>query len=169
MDMNVSQLLLESIGSMRDYDIDDVIDITGEGNKSRVKGTCNFIRTQRSILVRCDLSTEVELTCGRCLQKFKQPIKIKFNEEFFPTLDVESGISMPAPEESSAFTIDEHHTLDLTEAVRQYAVMAIPIKALCRKDCAGLCAKCGKNLNQGKCDCPSDNTDPRWAKLADLK
>ena len=43
------------------------------------------------------------------------------------------------------------------------------MKALCKKDCAGLCPTCGKNLNQGKCDCPDDNIDPRWSKLADLK
>jgi len=169
MDMNVSQLLRDPIGSTRDYQIDEVIDLTGEGNKNRIKGTCNFIRTQRSILVRCNLNTEIELSCSRCVSKFQQPIKIKFNEEFYPLLDAQTGTALPPPEESSAFTIDEQHTLDLTEAVRQYFVLAIPMRALCKKDCAGLCAKCGKNLNLGKCGCPDENTDPRWSKLADLK
>lgn len=169
MDMNVSQLLRENIGSTRDYDIDEIIDITGEGQKNRVQGSCNLLRTQRSVLVKCNLNTEVELTCNRCLGKFKQPLKIKFTEEFFPTLDVQSGVAMPPPEEAGSFTIDERHTLDLSEAVRQYALLAIPMQALCRKDCAGLCPKCGKNLNQGKCGCSIDETDPRWSKLADLK
>lgn len=169
MDMNVSQLLREPIGSTRNYDIDEAMDITGEGNKSRVKGSCNMIRTQRSILVKCSLNTELELSCSRCLGKFKHPVKIKFNEEFFPTLDVQSGVPVPPPEDSGSFTIDEHHTLDLKEAIRQYALLAIPMKPLCKKNCAGLCARCGKNLNQGKCDCPPDDIDPRWAKLADLK
>jgi uncharacterized protein len=169
MDMNVSQLLRDPIGSTRDYDIDEVIDITGEGQKNRVQGSCNLLRTQRSVLVKCKLNTEAELTCSRCLGKFKYPLKIKFNEEFFPTLDVQSGVAMPPPEESSSFTIDERHTLDLDEAIRQYALLAIPMKALCRKNCVGLCPKCGKNLNQGNCDCRIDETDPRWSKLADLK
>jgi uncharacterized protein len=169
MDMNVSQLLREPIGATRNYDIDEILDLTGEGNEYRIKGACNLIRTQRSILVKCTLNTEVELTCNRCLGNFKQPVKFKFHEEFFPTLDVESGVALPPPEEASSFTIDEQHILDITEAVRQYFLLAVPMKALCKKDCAGLCPTCGKNLNQGKCDCPTDNTDPRWAKLADLK
>jgi uncharacterized protein len=169
MDMNVSQLLRDPIGSTRDYDIDEDIDISGEGNKNRIKGKCNMIRTQRSILVRCSLNTEMEIPCSRCLGKYRQPVKIKFNEEFFPTLDVLTGTALPAPEEASSFTIDEQHILDISEAVRQYFLLGVPMKPLCRKDCAGLCPTCGKNLNQGKCDCPADNTDPRWARLADLK
>ncbi len=38
-----------------------------------------------------------------------------------------------------------------------------------RKDCAGLCPTCGKNLNEGKCRCPKNKIDPRWSKLAELK
>jgi uncharacterized protein len=169
MDMNVSQLLRDPIGSTRDYQIDTTIDITGDGKSHKIRGKCNLLRLQDSILVRCALNTEVELTCSRCLSKFRYPQKIKFEEEFLPTIDVLSGASLPEPEEPGAFTIDEQHILDLTEAVRQYSVLNIPIKALCKKDCAGLCPTCGKNLNEGKCRCPKDDSDPRWSKLAELK
>jgi uncharacterized protein len=96
-------------------------------------------------------------------------LKIRFEEEFLPTIDAESGAPLPSPEEASVFTIDEQHTLDLTEAVRQYSLLAIPMKTLCKKNCAGLCPTCGKNLNEGQCDCPKDDIDPRWSKLAELK
>jgi len=79
-----------------------------------------LLRTQRSILVKCNLNTEIELTCSRCAISYQQPLKIKFNEEFYPTIDVDSGAPLPWPEEASSFTIDEQHILDLTEAVRQY-------------------------------------------------
>lgn len=169
MDMNVSQLLRDPIGSTRNYHVDEVVDITGDGNNHKIQGDCRLLRTQRSILVKCAVKTEAELTCSRCLGNFRQPLKIKFEEEFLPTLDAQSGMPLPAPEESSAFTIDEQHILDLTEALRQYFLLAVPMKALCKKDCAGLCPTCGKNLNQGKCDCPDEDTDPRWSKLAELK
>jgi uncharacterized protein len=103
------------------------------------------------------------------LSKFRQPLKIKFEEEFLPTIDILSGAPLPEPEESGVFIIDEQHILDLTEAARQYSLLAIPMKALCKKDCAGLCPTCGKNLNEGKCRCPSVKIDPRWSKLAELK
>ncbi len=169
MDMNVSQLLRDPIGSTREFQIDKEIDLAGDGKNHKIQGDCTLLRTQRSILVKCALDTEVELTCSRCLSKFRQHLEIRFEEEFFPTLDVVSGTPMSSPEDSSAFTINAQHTLDLTEAVRQYIVMAIPMKALCKEDCSGLCPTCGKNLNEGKCDCPKDDTDPRWSKLAKLK
>ncbi len=168
MQINVSQLLQEPIGSTREYEINDPAEIIGDGKEDNVRGKCRLLRTQRSILVKCTLDSEVELTCSRCLSRFRHPIKIKFEEEFLPTVDIHNGSPLPAPEESTAFTIDERHTIDLTEAIRQYALMAIPMKALCDAHCAGLCQKCGKNLNQGKCDCPAEEIDARWEKLSKL-
>jgi len=127
-----------------------------------------LLRTQRSILVKCRLRAEVELGCSRCLSRFRQPLKIKFEEEYFPTVDIESGVPLPPPEEASNFTIDEHHVLDTTEAVRQYALLAVPMKPLCRPDCAGLCPRCGQNLNHGPCGCPAADIDPRWSALTKL-
>ena len=168
MQINVSQLLQESIGSTREYEINEAAEIIGDGKEYNIQGKCRFLRTQRSILVKCALGTEVELTCSRCLGRFHHPLKIKFEEEYIPTVDIHSGSPLPSPEEASSFTIDESHTIDLMEATRQYSLMAIPMKALCDEDCAGLCQKCGQNLNQGKCDCPAEDIDPRWSELTKL-
>ena len=168
MQINVSQLLREPIGSTRDYQINEVADISGDGKGCQVQGKVNLLRTQRSILAKCALSTDVELTCSRCLSLFRYPLTLNFEEEYLPTVDTVSGAPLPLPEEPGAFTIDEHHILDLTEATRQYTLLAIPMKPLCRKDCAGLCPNCGRNLNQGRCDCPVQSTDPRWSELTKL-
>lgn len=168
MQINVSQLLQEPVGSTREYDIDADAEIIGDGNTYNIKGSCRLLRTQRSILVKCSLDAEVELTCNRCLSRFRHPLKIKFEEEYLPTVDIHSGATLPPPEDAVSFTIDEQHNIDLTEAIRQYALLAVPMKALCDDDCAGLCQKCGHNLNQGKCDCPAEDIDPRWAKLTGL-
>lgn len=169
MQINVSLLLQEPIGAMRDYQVNEATDIIGDGKQYTTRGECHLLRTQRSILVKCALNAEVELTCNRCLSQFRHPLKINFEEEFLPTVDVVSGVPLPLPEEASSFTVDEHHTIDLTEAIRQYALMAVPMKALCKKDCAGLCQKCGRNLNQGICDCPVQEIDPRWSELTKLQ
>jgi uncharacterized protein len=169
MQINVSQLLQEPIGSTRNYDINAAAEIIGDGREYNVQGKCHLLRIQRSILVSCTLSSEVELNCSRCLSRFRHPLKIKFEEEYLPTIDIHSGSPLPLTEEASAFTIDEQHNIDLTDAIRQYSLMAVPMKALCDEDCAGLCQKCGQNLNQGKCDCPAEDIDPRWEKLSKLK
>ena len=168
MQINVSQLLREPIGSTRDYQINEVADISGDGKGCLFKGECSLLRTQRSILARCALSTEVELTCSRCLSLFHHTLALNFEEEYLPTVDVISGAPLTLPEESDAFSIDEHHILDLTEGIRQYTLLATPLKPLCREDCAGLCPNCGHNLNRGPCACPAQGIDPRWSELNDL-
>jgi len=168
MQINVSQLLQEPIGSKRDYEVNEVVDSTGDGKDGQVQGKCNLLRTQRSILAKCVLNTEVELTCSRCLSLFRYPLKLDFEEEYLPTVDVVSGTPLSLSEEAGVFTIDEHHVIDLTEAIRQYTLLAVPMKPLCREECAGLCQNCGHNLNHGPCDCPVQDIDPRWSKLTKL-
>lgn len=164
--INVSQQLKTSIGTTRDYDVNGIVDI--EGGNCTVKGTVRLTRTDRSILAKGSIQTEIELTCSRCLSPFNCPLTLTIEEEYFPTTDIYSGTPLPLPDEPGCFTIDEHNILDLTEAIRQYAILAIPMKPLCHQDCAGLCPTCGANLNLSSCNCPPSPTDPRWSKLQEL-
>ncbi len=159
MQVNVAQLLKGTIGSVRDYEVDGVIDVTGGGKDSPVRGEVSLTRTDRSILVKGVVDSGVELTCSRCLNQFNYPLTLNIEEEYFPTTDIISGASLPPSDDPDRFTIDEHHVLDLTEALRQCAVLAIPMKPLCREDCAGLCPNCGHNLNLGPCSCPPQGAD----------
>jgi len=166
MSINVSQQLKAPVGSIRDYEVSEVVDIAGGG--SLVQGDLRLMRTDRSILAKGTLHTEVEVTCSRCLSLFSCPLTLNIEEEYFPMVDVVSGAFLLVPDEPGCFTIDEHHTLDLTEAICQYALLAIPMKPLCGEDCAGLCPNCGHNLNHGPCDCPPQGMDPRWSELSKL-
>jgi uncharacterized protein len=164
MQVNVAQLLKGDVGSVRDYEVDGVIDVTENGKGSPVRGEVSLTRTDRSILAKGVVNSEVELTCSRCLNQFNCPLTLNIEEEYFPTTDIVSGASLSSSDESDRFTIDEHHVLDLTEALRQCALLAIPMKPLCREDCAGLCPNCGHNLNLGPCSCP-----PQGADSADME
>jgi uncharacterized protein len=168
MQINVAQQLRSAVGSVRDYEVSETIDVTGDGNGSLVQGKVSLMRTDRGILVKGVLNAEVGLTCSRCLSLFNCPLTLNIEEEFFPTIDVVSGVSIPVPEEPGCFTIDERHVLDLNEVMRQCALLAIPMKPLCREDCAGLCPDCGHNLNLGACNCPPQGADPRWSELSKL-
>ncbi len=168
MQMNVSQLLQEVVGASRDYEVSDEVDIAGDGNFREVRGKVRLLRTHRGILVRAELNTEIELTCSRCLRSFRSPVTLKIEEEYISVVDIVSGTPLPTPEEPGAFVVDEHHVIDLTEAIRQYALLAAPMKPLCKEDCAGLCPVCGSNLNQESCRCSEPVTDPRWSELSKL-
>jgi uncharacterized protein len=167
MQINVSQLLRENIGSTRECEIDEVADI-GNGKENLFKGRAKLLRTQRGILAGCIFDTNIELECSRCLGPFQYALTLNFEEEYLPTVDVMTGAPLPAPEEASVFTIDKHHILDLTEATRQYTLLAIPIKPLCSDNCAGLCPSCGGNLNEGQCNCSTEDIDPRLSELKKL-
>lgn len=58
--------------------------------------------------------------------------------------------------------------LDLDDIIYTETVVNLPMKHLCKADCKGVCSKCGKDLNEGKCDCVTKEIDPRLAVLAQL-
>lgn len=161
----MAQLLKSDTGSTRDYDVSESVDC--EDDQLHVEGKIRLTRTSRGVLVTGNLRTETEVKCSRCLRRFCCPLDLNIEEEFFPTIDVNSGNPVAVPDEPGAFTIDKHHILDLDEAVCQYSLMAIPMKPLCRQECEGLCPKCGKDLNEGPCGCPPRDIDPRLARIRD--
>jgi uncharacterized protein len=131
-------------------------------------GSVKFTRINEGILADVKVDTRVRLSCSRCLKDTEQPISLQFAEEYRPTVDLASGAAVRVHTEEDKFTLDESHTLDLTEAVRQYALTAIPLSPLCREDCAGLCPVCGKDRNVSPHDHRSEPTDPRLEILGRL-
>jgi uncharacterized protein len=167
MQCNVAQLLKQPTGTTRTYRFDERLEPV-DGLPRRAVVSVLLTRTNRGILAQRTARVEVHCQCSRCLEEFDTQLEFNFEEEYLPTRDIATGAFLPAPEDDSAFLIDENHILDFTEAVRQYTVINTPIRVLCRPDCAGLCPTCGKNLNFGGCDCPPEPADPRLAALASL-
>ena len=59
--------------------------------------------------------------------------------------------------------------IELKDDVREFALLSVPMKKLCKEDCKGLCFKCGADLNKEQCKCDKDEVDPRWKPLMNLK
>ena len=166
---NLAQLLREPTGAERTYPLDaDVPATADEAPPSHVTGAVRFVRTHRGLLAYTKLDAITRDTCSRCLGSIEMPLQVTAEDEFLPTVDVTTGAPLVPPEDDSVFLIDEHHHLDLTEAVRQALVTALPMQAVCRVDCAGLCPRCGADLNQSACVCPTDEIDARWSALTGL-
>ena len=58
--------------------------------------------------------------------------------------------------------------IDIRDDLRQFLMLAVPQKLLCKESCAGLCPRCGRNLNRERCSCSVEEIDPRWDKLRGL-
>jgi uncharacterized protein len=170
MQFNVAQLVRGAIGQRREYELDeDLSTLDGELRPvERLTGTIQLTRTSQGILVTGRCETAVELTCDRCLETFVQEITVDLEEEFYPTVDPgETPLDEVSDEdrEDEALRIDEQHTLDLSEVMRQNLLLAVPAHPVCRPACQGLCPRCGESRNEGLCHCPPDTIDPRWALL----
>jgi uncharacterized protein len=133
--INVASLLKEPVGSSQSHDISGTI---GEEVEGFVEGKAKVIHTSRGVLVQCKLNAEVRLICSRCLDAFLCPISFTAEEEFVLVSDVPGGSALSSLEESEAFTIDDRNILDLGELIRQYVLLNLPMKPLCRFDCPGM-------------------------------
>ena len=76
--------------------------------------------------------------------------------------------SLLKPDDEDPFFIDDNHLLDVGELLREYALLALPMQPLCKRDCKGLCPTCGADLNAGDCDCRADEGDDRFDVLKSL-
>lgn len=114
----------------------------------------------------------VTMPCSRCLQ----PSQIDFTAEtrgiFLPSssdLPFTASEGGTGPTDEIDLYIHDGTVLDLKPLVREQVVLSIPIQALCRADCAGLCHGCGCNRNNETCACQIDTLDPRFAVLDRLR
>jgi len=160
MRINVAQLLKEPVGSSRRYQISETL---GQEGIDLVKGEVTLVRTNRSILVQGAVVANAAAVCSRCLSPIDYEVGFDLEDEFTPMSDIASDLALSG-ESDSCTTIDDDHVLDLREVIRQYTLLAMPSKPLCRPDCAGLCPSCGHELNQGPCQCRWV-PDQRWSRL----
>ena len=122
-----------------------------------IKGV--LTNTKKGILFEADGNTEAVYLCSRCLERVKVPIQFNINEMFYPSGSVENE------KEAETFCDDE---MDLTDVIQRSILENLPMKVVCKEECKGLCPKCGKNLNEGDCDCNDTEFDPRLESLRTL-
>jgi uncharacterized protein len=159
---NVSVLLRSPVGDYRRYDL--------SGDSPVHHGKAVLTRTPNGVLVGVKATVVLDESCSRCLVPFGYPVQVEFEEVFVQQVDPVSGRRLPHEDEPvEAFVISPDHMIDITEAVRQYSLMAAAMQPLCHPDCPGLCVECGKDLNLGSCSCDRAPIDSRWAALAVLK
>ncbi len=124
-------------------------------------------KSSRQILLRAGIRSKAHFQCDRCLQEFEK--------EIAPTLQtfyVWNSEELEGDKYDDVRTLSaDMNIIDISGDVRDVVLLAVPLKLLCKDECAGLCPRCGKNLNQmpdGICDCAPRDVDPRWNKLAGL-
>lgn len=121
-----------------------------------VGATLLFENVVEGILVSGEVRGSMRLECARCLRPFDQSFDLHVQELFV----------VGAPAHDDEYPLVEGF-VDLEPMFRDAIVLAMPFSPLCRDDCAGLCARCGGDLNSGECTCAPE-VDERWAPLLSI-
>jgi uncharacterized protein len=133
---------------------------------------CRMERSDdQSIHVRGRLQAQLRVNCSRCLEPFAFPVSEDLDFFYLPHRP-EEGVD----EEEDEVQLSDHEmvvtyyhgrSLDLGDMIREQFFLAVPMKRLCRENCAGLCSVCGANRNLRPCECRPD-PDLRLAGLKTL-
>ena len=122
--------------------------------------------TEGDVFLRGTLRGELEGTCSRCLEKATLRVDVPLAVTFIArSEDEEEDDDEDSNLDVAHFDGDE---VDLGPEMRDQLLLSLPIKPLCRGDCAGLCPVCGANHNQAACDCQPEQDNPRTPLAAAL-
>lgn len=167
--LNVASLLMEDVGARRDVDISLASFPLDEDLVARdTAGEIRLTRIRSGILAQGQVSGVVTLECARCLQEYDQPFRTSFAEEFHQTVDVRNGGGVTPPRGQSvraddddeiAFEINDSHEMDMTELLRQWILLELPMRPDCGEACPGPPAMAND---------PEAEVDSRFAALEQL-
>ena len=155
-------------GEVNSIDIDFVItpEIIEDVTFTEDARVCGKI-TNSAGYMRLTLKAELPYIgqCARCLDE----VRGVFSLDFERTVVTEGMVSEERLEEGvDEYIVLENDKLLLDDAVKEELLIDFPRKLLCSEDCEGLCPKCGKNLNEGECNCDHTEIDPRMEPLRKL-
>lgn len=130
-----------------------------------VTGEIRLTNAGATITARGILRARVLCDCSRCLTQHPIDLTVEVNEECRLS---QIDRSKDADDETQRIPLLDGDFIDLTELVRQALAVSVPPRSLCRPDCKGICAQCGRSLNAGDCGCEAPLADNRWRDLAQL-
>lgn len=157
---NFGFLLEATLGENRIIELDyPTIRVADDVTLSPLQGQIEATRTSEGIYISGTLHSDIELACVRCLTSYLHPITFQVNDLFYYP---------PATAPAGEFVVGENGFIDLAPLIRELSLLEIPMRALCKPDCQGLCQECGQNLNEGDCGCQDDDIDPRLKILGSL-
>ncbi len=100
---------------------------------SPIRVRAEVFRITNALSVHLTAEASLRLTCSLCLNDFES--------------NLQKDVNLSYPLEGGQLSID------LDPDIREEIILDYPIKPLCEPGCRGLCPRCGKNLNEGKCNC----------------
>ncbi len=130
----------------------------------RYKTNLEFSKFQDQIILNSETKIEAGMVCDRCGEDYNKVIKSEYKMVYLLRETEEENESTDI-----VYLNADADKINIKDDVRDYALLAIPMKKLCNEDCKGLCYRCGKNLNEGACECNQNEIDEGLKPLLKLK
>ena len=160
--LNGERLLTFDYELMVDIDPEDTTSfLYGVSFPSPMKVYGDITNTAGYMRMELHMSVDYQAECARCLA----PVNGSFALDLEKTVAPRNLLLDLDEDKLDDYAIIEDGFLDMDEQLLAQLEMEFPVRFLCHEDCKGLCQRCGKNLNEGKCDCPEKEIDPRLAPL----
>lgn len=119
-----------------------------------------FIRNRAGVVgLHVEADAKYFTQCDRCCKPICEQLNIVFDNVLVREIAGE--------DESGDIIKVENERLNLDELVTSTIILDLPMKHLCSESCKGLCPVCGKNLNEGSCECKK-GVDSPFSVLKDL-
>ena len=141
--LNVGFLVHEEVGFSYEFPFEfDKLKVSDDLELRNFSGLLNAARTPQGLLFTGNFSGKTMLECARCLKSFEQQLSWNMTELYAFN---EKSVS------DSGLIVPEDAQIDLRPLIREYALLEVPIRPICKPDCKGLCPVCGQDLNVRDC------------------
>ncbi|MGB7874896.1 MAG: DUF177 domain-containing protein [Anaerolineales bacterium] len=158
--LNIGFVVHQEVGYKHEFPFEyEQIQIADDLDLRHFEGAATIGRTPQGLIVQADFSAEITLECVRCLNEFDYNLNWNFTELY--------AFNSRSVSDSDLIVPDDAH-IDLQPLIREYALLEIPIKPLCRPNCKGLCAVCGEDLNLTDCGHKGIAEESPFSALKDL-
>jgi uncharacterized protein len=172
---SIKQLEVRKIPFNEDFPpgkINFLDDSVRQGGAIHSEGVAELLsETLGEIQIRGQVQVEMECDCDRCLEPMRYPVDSTFDLCYRPAViegeDLPKESAIDAGEAEMGFYDDGG--IELSEVLREYLLLSLPMQRVCREDCKGICQECGENRNLGNCHCEGKPADDRWAALREVK
>jgi uncharacterized protein len=131
-----------------------------------IKGILKGI-SDRVVEFNGTVDTSIQMRCARCLRPVVQPLHIEIRQRFVKGPQ-DKDLMVLSDEDDFDILPIVNDRVDLDDTIHYEVQLGVPMRVLCKEDCKGLCPICGKDLNEGPCNCKEDDSDPRWDALKNL-
>ena len=133
-----------------------------ETDRFMMTGELVVDNTSSHVLISGEFNVEGQYDCDRCLGFFTLGYTTQVDILIQRVGYVEPG------DGSDTYEIHQQRGMvDLSEALREAAMISWPQQTVCAESCRGYCIGCGQNLNKADCKCTQETVDPRWDNLPD--